>query len=709
MNFRPITFCAASIIFGIVAANFFATKVYYAAYIVIAVAFLCIVSFLLLTVKSKTFKRNLIFSIIFALVFSLGAVLYTVNLKDYENADLSSPTVSVTGRITEERSTENGKRFTVGNAILDGIYKGNLYYKICVYVNGDTEAELGDIINFKTTLYDKNIIYEGEINVYPIAENIKYDAYVTGENIEIVKSSPSVFERVNLFMRDSLKEGLGDNEYPVGYALLCGNSDYMDSELLTDYRNAGVAHIFAVSGLHINFLATALGFMLSKLRMEKYGKFSLIVLVLFFYSGVCGFSSSSIRAAIMSSVFMFSDIIGKRYDNLTSLSIAAIIITLIFPMQVFCVGFQLSFAVVLGILLLGRPISALFKFLPAKISLSLGTVFAAQIVGIPICLASFGEFSVIAIIANLIFIPFVAFLYIFTFVATILGGLLNIPTITLFLPNYLFVAVNFIISVFDYGIFIIGGFTLGVFCIPYYASVILYSGLFNFKRVVKICAVCILAVICAAGCFTVNYIDGKHVKLYAIGSSGICATVIRGDSDALILSEFEKDCSLARVDRAVTAFGIKCFDYVFIPRNENKIDSQIALTRLRQVAEVRKVYLCENLSESEITVLEKSFPETEFYICSSGDRVGGEVVAYTFTAEGYAVEIKTENTKGLIFSRVGETFDSYGKGEGYGLIIANDCAERIFSAYQSDNYLVYRRNNIYYDAETRGNYLYSLS
>ena len=177
-----------------------------------------------------------------------------------------------------------------------------------------------------------------------------------------------MFESINIFIRDTLKVGLDLDEFTVAYALLCGNSDYMETEIIENFRASGVAHIFAVSGLHIGFFAVILNFITDKLRFNKYVKFFFVVSVLLFYSGVCGFTASSIRATIMTAVMLLAGLIGKKYDGLSSVALAGIIVLLYAPIQLFCVGFQLSFGVVLGINILSRPISKLLGFLPQKIS-----------------------------------------------------------------------------------------------------------------------------------------------------------------------------------------------------------------------------------------------------------------------------------------------------------------------------------------------------
>jgi competence protein ComEC len=263
--------------------------------------------------------------------------------------------------------------------------------------------------------------------------------------------------------------------------MLCGNSDFIDGELLENYRSVGVAHIFAVSGLHIGFLALVLKFILSKIKMNRFVRAFLIIFVLLFYSGVCGFSSSSIRATIMCAVSLIASAVGKKYDRLSSVSFALIIVLMIWPVQLFSLGFQLSFGVVFGIILLSRPIANILRFLPRKLSISLSSVISAQLTSLPICLYAFKEFSAISVIANLIFIPIVGFVFIFLFVSVLLSLITGLGGVFLFLPSYVVKGINYLFSIADYKIFMIGGVSLGAFGVVYYLALIISSQVVNLK------------------------------------------------------------------------------------------------------------------------------------------------------------------------------------------------------------------------------------
>ncbi len=707
MNFRPVFFMALSAVTGVVFSCFAVLGNIIGCILLSCVFLICIFLFCIFGLKCSLFKRNLLFTAVFLTVFLLGGGAFTLKTINYKNADLGSPTLFITGRISDARKTDSGERFVITSAQVRGAYNGRLGYDIYLYVSGNSGFDVGSIVSFNAALYDKDVIYEYKLNVYPMAENVKYDAYVNADELTQTDYKPTVFEKVNLFFRNTLSEGLGSEEFAVAYAMLCGNSDYMDEEILTGYRNAGIAHIFAVSGLHVGFLATALNFILSKLRCGRTLRLLIVVPALFFYSGVCGFSSSSVRAAIMSAVLLAAGATGNKYDGINSISLAALAVVLISPLQVFCVGFQLSFIVAAGMIFLSKPFAKLFFFLPAKLASSLGAVFAAQTVSIPVSLAAFGEVSLIAVLFNLVFIPFSGVLYILTFTTVLLGGIAAIPHVTLFVSGFLLKGVNFLITALDYGFFIVGGFSLGIFCIPYYGAAILCSDRINLKKALKFAVIIVLSAVCAAGS-AIGYFAAKdRIKVYVTGS-GFMSTIIMADENALIVNGVTS-ASLSGLRRAAKSSGIGRIDKLFFPKSLYQTDCHQAITRLRAVFSFDNVYICAEEDDLQKAVLEKSFPDMTFYFCGAGDGVSAGKIYYSFVAKGYAVEFSVEEERGIVFSELGGGFEDYGAGGSYRLTVAADCEERLFAVYRATEQVVYRRNPVFADAESRGNYFYEFS
>ncbi|MDE6613449.1 MAG: ComEC/Rec2 family competence protein, partial [Clostridia bacterium] len=197
----------------------------------------------------------------------------------------------------------------------------------------------------------------------------------------------------------------------IAYAMLTGNTQSVDEGSLDSFRYGGIAHVFAVSGLHIGIVFFILSFITKKLRVNKFAAAALIVSCIFFYSGVCGFTLSSLRAAIMCTVSLAAKLTHKKYDALNALALSAVIILFATPLSLFFVGFQLSVCAVAGIYLLSKRIERPLKKLPKKLSSAVGVSFGAQAGTMPVMLANFGYLSGAGLLLNLIIIPLLSVIF----------------------------------------------------------------------------------------------------------------------------------------------------------------------------------------------------------------------------------------------------------------------------------------------------------
>ncbi len=213
-------------------------------------------------------------------------------------------------------------------------------------------------------------------------------------------------------------------------------------ELLADeaefFSNAGVSHLLAISGLHIGLTCLTLFFILRFFNIEFRACLIISLILLHFYTFLVGASSSTLRAAVMYSVFAFSFLLRRKSNPLNSLALAGFVILFMDAAAIFTIGFQLSFASVLSIILGFR----IFKIRPAKI-LVLNHIkqifFCSLFVSLfitPIVSYYFGKIYILSIFYNILLIPFftlilgINFLLIIfspiTFIAQSLGGLLSV-------------------------------------------------------------------------------------------------------------------------------------------------------------------------------------------------------------------------------------------------------------------------------------------
>ena len=144
---------------------------------------------------------------------------------------------------------------------------------------------------------------------------------------------------------------------------------------------------------HIGVVFLLIDFLTKKLRVNRYAAAAVCILFIFFYAAVCGFTVSSVRAAIMCAVSASGKLLHKKYDALNSLSVSATVILAVTPLSLFAVGFQLSVGAVGGIIMLTNSLKSRFTVFPEKISSAAGASLAAQAGTLPVMLGRFGYLS----------------------------------------------------------------------------------------------------------------------------------------------------------------------------------------------------------------------------------------------------------------------------------------------------------------------------
>ncbi len=709
-NLRPILFIAISISCGIATTYFFMRGktiwgIFFASF------FAIILSLFLFVFSDKTrFKINAVFAGVFLLFFMLGGVNFFIRIDRYESANLNGGYFQVTARVDSVSPTDTATKLILSNANISGKLSGKISYKIALYVYGKNSVKVGDNVKFSAYLNDKDYVYEDKFNATDLERDIKYNASVGADELTVTGNYLTAFERANLFIRDTLSQGLDGDEFSISYALLTGNSSFVDMELISAYRTAGVAHVFAVSGLHIGFLAAVLTFIFKKIRINPYLKTVIITVCLLFYSGVCGFTASSLRATVMTAVALFAKAKYKRYDPLSSVGLSAIIILSVSPVQLLCVGFQLSFTVVLSIIILSKSIASLFKFMPKKLADALGVVIAAQLAFIPISLIHFSKFSYISVIANLIFVPIVSILFTTTLIAVIIGGIFNIANITFFPLIYVLRFVNTCIYTLDHEFFTVGGIIMDGAVISYFAVLVVVSGLVRISRKGKIITSGLLTFLCLANALIVNVSNSNAVKMYVSGSDNVCATLLTAPKESvLIISDTEHVYSISGFYRMSEKSGVKVIDnLVFM--GGYPVDIQVFITKLYSVFEVRSIYYYGERDVVMEEVVKHAFSGVKLYPFTDGAILPSIRFELQFALNGNVLLGRAGDKEIAIFSSFKSAEPELSKFNGeYDIIVACDRADGIISLFKPKRGISYRYSSTYEDAESNGNLMIELN
>ena len=206
--------------------------------------------------------------------------------------------------------------------------------------------------------------------------------------------------------------GLSNDNASILVALLWGYRDDISDTTRDYFSAAGMSHILAVSGLHTGIIAFILWFLLYPLRYTRWRKLQhiLTILLLWMYAFITGLSPSVIRACLMATFIGVAHLIDRRNTSLNALCGSAVLTLLISPIQLFDVGFQLSYTAVAGILLLAphcdisryiKTEGNLLRYATATIAVSV----AAQIATLPLAAYYFHYIPLWGLLSNILFVP----------------------------------------------------------------------------------------------------------------------------------------------------------------------------------------------------------------------------------------------------------------------------------------------------------------
>ncbi len=212
-------------------------------------------------------------------------------------------------------------------------------------------------------------------------------------------------------------------------ALLTGDKSGLSDSLTTALSRCGLSHIVAVSGLHISCLA---GLCSLILRRRRWKLLSLPVLA--FFTVMVG-SVSAYRALLMAALVLLAPVVRRESDGMTSLGFAMLLILLKNPLSVSSISFQLSFAAMLGLTVVGPRLSALahrgkdgLTFLPRPLHLLCGWVLevmavtlSASALTVPLTAGYFRQVSLISVLANLLVTWLLSALLVLGLLSVLLG------------------------------------------------------------------------------------------------------------------------------------------------------------------------------------------------------------------------------------------------------------------------------------------------
>lgn len=295
--------------------------------------------------------------------------------------------------------------------------------KILLYLRRSSDSsnlQYGDRIIASDSIQPiKNNFAQGNFDyeTYCRRKGIIGQLFLRPNQFEKLESNPSRFFSFIYTLRDNviriLRQNIpgSDNVKGIAEALLIGYKTHLDKGLSQAYANTGTVHIIAISGMHLALIYAGLVWLCDRVRIIKKRKVARVLIILgslWLFSLLTGASASVLRSAVMFTCVVIGQNFVRKSGVVNSIVSSGFILLAYDPFLLWDAGFQLSYAALIGIVWLQKPLERKLYFRQAWLrniwTLSSVTL-AAQVLTLPFCLYYFGQFPLLFLFTNTVCVP----------------------------------------------------------------------------------------------------------------------------------------------------------------------------------------------------------------------------------------------------------------------------------------------------------------
>ena len=221
----------------------------------------------------------------------------------------------------------------------------------------------------------------------------------------------------------TIKSNLAEPYASLLTGMLWGDDAGLPKDLLQNFRTTGTSHILAVSGFNVMVLSQILFYLFLGIGLWRRQASIVVISLIALFVVFTGGEPAVLRAGIMASLIKFGHLVGRKSEPWNILLGAAATMLLFDPRLILDLGFELSFAAMIGLTVLAPKLENIFKKLPDLINLKeifLQTV-SATLVTLPIILLRLDQVSLVSVVVNLLVGPVVATVFILGLITTVVA------------------------------------------------------------------------------------------------------------------------------------------------------------------------------------------------------------------------------------------------------------------------------------------------
>lgn len=341
--------------------------------------------------------------------------------------------VILSGRVTRIEY-QNGTSHVYLNQITCDSSQTELYSQLCAFPkaecicylkentqNDDWEEKTDVEIGCRLTVTGRIGLFSGASNpgefdyqFYQASKRILFAVRDTGVIAREGSADPFLngLTRMRNDCAEIFTHFLPEADAGIFKAMLLGDRTGVSEEDSRLFQQSGTAHILAISGLHISLIGVSVYQLLQMLRAPRGLSRTVCCLFVICYGYMTGMSGSAFRAVSMFFIRQNADRVGRSYDMLTALSVAAAVLLTFRPLSVYQSAFWLSFGAILGMACLRPALEQVFgkgrKGFRRKWKSAWYAGLAVTLTTLPVLLYSYYEYSPYALFINLLVLPTVS-------------------------------------------------------------------------------------------------------------------------------------------------------------------------------------------------------------------------------------------------------------------------------------------------------------
>ncbi len=226
----------------------------------------------------------------------------------------------------------------------------------------------------------------------------------------------NLYHSINYLRKQILaafSENLSDSSAALASGFLIGETRDIDPSIYELFRDTGTLHLLAVSGSNVGLVVLIFLFLLRASPMKRVSRSIVLLVIIVIFSFLSYNQPSVVRAAVMAGLVLIGRSFQRRIDYNNIIAAAALIILIVAPVQLFDIGFQLSFATAWGLIFIMPKASQLFKSYHRSriyrfIVFPLLVCMVAQIVSLPLSAYYFSRLPMVSFLSNLVIVPLVS-------------------------------------------------------------------------------------------------------------------------------------------------------------------------------------------------------------------------------------------------------------------------------------------------------------